>query len=137
MPRQYTQTEIHSYGVSGAVSDKPLRKVRTMNKGIKRYIFHDYGYGSADMEEDDCGDYVKFDDYSLLQAKNARLKELLDESFKLQVHYAELLNMHDGGERIVFENIEQFEERLKTVKANYHKAAQPQKGQDDGKVCKM
>ena len=54
-----------------------------------------------------------------------RLKQLLDESFRLQVHYAELLNMHDGGERIVFENVEQFEERLKAL------AAQPQKGQDN------
>lgn len=52
-----------------------------------------------------------------------RLKELLDESFKLQTHSAKLLNMHDGGERIVFDSIEQFEERLKFVKENYRKAA--------------
>ena len=60
-----------------------------------------------------------------------RLKELLEESFKLQVHYAELLNMHDGGERIVFDSIEQFEERLKMLAENYRKAAQPQKGESD------
>ena len=61
-----------------------------------------------------------------LEAENKRLKEVLNESFKLQVHYAELLNMHDGGERIVFNSIEEFEIRVEQALA-----APPQKGQDN------
>ena len=69
-----------------------------MSDGIKRYIFHDYRYGSADMEEDDCGDYVKFDDYSLLQAKNAQLKEeISDLSLVIELS-------SDGAEKIQAEN---------------------------------
>jgi len=55
-----------------------------MSDGIKRYIFHDYGYGSADMEEDDYGDYVEFDDYNNLQAEIQRLKrKISDMHFEL------------------------------------------------------
>jgi len=36
----------------------------------------------------------------------------LDESVKLQSHYAMLLNMHDGGERIGFEDGQAWVDRL-------------------------
>ena len=39
-----------------------------------------------------------------LRAENARLREALDESVKLQSHYALLLNTWDGGERISFKS---------------------------------
>lgn len=39
----------------------------------------------------------------------------LSESLKLQSHYAKLLNMHDGGERIGFKTIEEWINRLKKV----------------------
>lgn len=43
------------------------------------------------------------------------LRHALVESLKLQSHYAELLNMHDGGERIQFPTIEAWLERLRSV----------------------
>ncbi|HEV2464254.1 MAG TPA: hypothetical protein VGT04_10635 [Acidobacteriaceae bacterium] len=36
----------------------------------------------------------------------------LEESVKLQSHYAELLNMHDGGERKGFANAQAWMDRL-------------------------
>jgi hypothetical protein len=43
------------------------------------------------------------------------LRIALEESVKLQSHYADLLNMHDGGERIVFKSAEEWIERLREV----------------------
>jgi hypothetical protein len=43
----------------------------------------------------------------------------LNESLKLQAHYAELLNMHDGGQRKIFNTIQDWTDRLvetKTIK---------------------
>jgi hypothetical protein len=37
----------------------------------------------------------------------------LEESVKLQSHYATLLNMHDGGERITFTDAEAWLTRLR------------------------
>lgn len=36
----------------------------------------------------------------------------LIESVKLQAHYAELLNMHDGGQRMIFKTVPQWIDRL-------------------------
>jgi len=44
------------------------------------------------------------------------LKEALVESVKLQSHYAQLLNMYDGGQRIVFKNAREWLERLSEMK---------------------
>jgi len=44
-----------------------------------------------------------------------RQAEALDESVKLQSHYAALLNMHDGGKRMVFANSEEWMNRLKSI----------------------
>lgn len=40
------------------------------------------------------------------------LMKALDEAVKLQAHYAALLNMHDGGERIPFASAEAFLVRM-------------------------
>jgi len=45
-------------------------------------------------------------------------KELLialKESLKLQAHYAKLLNEYDNGERVVFENVENWINRLRDL----------------------
>jgi hypothetical protein len=39
----------------------------------------------------------------------------LTESLKLQRHYAGLLNMHDGGQRIMFNSVDEWIERLKDM----------------------
>ena len=48
----------------------------------------------------------------VLSKQIVELHEALDTSIKFQSHYAELLNMHDGGERIIFKNSEQWIKRL-------------------------
>jgi len=40
----------------------------------------------------------------------------LKESIKHQAHYAQLLNQWDGGERIVFKDVQQWLDRLKNIK---------------------
>lgn len=44
-----------------------------------------------------------------------RLSDALAQSIQLQAHYAELLNMHDGGHRIIFPTVEAWLERLQHV----------------------
>lgn len=44
------------------------------------------------------------------------LCEALAESVKLQSHYAELLNMHDGGQRITFRSEREWMARLRQVR---------------------
>jgi len=41
------------------------------------------------------------------------LRIALEESVKLQSHYAELLNLHDGGKRVGFKNADAWIERLR------------------------
>jgi hypothetical protein len=40
------------------------------------------------------------------------MRRALEESVKLQSHYAELLNAYDGGERLTFASAEEWIERL-------------------------
>jgi hypothetical protein len=50
------------------------------------------------------------------------LRIALDESIILQAHYAQLLNMHDGGQRKIFHTAKDWFERLKetgTIKDYY------------------
>lgn len=37
----------------------------------------------------------------------------LEESLKLQAHYANILNQYDGGERLIFHSVNQWMQRLK------------------------
>lgn len=39
----------------------------------------------------------------------------LEESVKLQAHYAELLNMHDGGQRMIFKDTKEWLLRLRKL----------------------
>lgn len=57
----------------------------------------------------------------------AELSVALEESVKLQSHYAKLLNMHDGGKRIGFDNAKAWVDRLRetgtlSAKQNYTRA---------------
>lgn len=45
----------------------------------------------------------------------SKLKHALEESVKLQAHYAKLLNMHDGGKRMIFESPEEWIARLEDL----------------------
>ena len=46
------------------------------------------------------------------RARVAKLEAALKQSVELQSHYAELLNMHDGGQRLTFANVEAWLDRL-------------------------
>ncbi len=46
-------------------------------------------------------------------ALRGELETALAASLKLQSHYAGILNMYDGGNRILFENVNQWLERLR------------------------
>jgi hypothetical protein len=43
------------------------------------------------------------------------LRDALEKSVSLQSHYADLLNMHDGGKRIVFKNADEWLERIRKL----------------------
>lgn len=45
------------------------------------------------------------------------IRKALEESVKLQSHYASLLNMHDGGQRMTF-TVETWLNRLDATKTN-------------------
>ncbi len=49
----------------------------------------------------------------LIARVRAETAHALAESVKLQAHYAELLNMHDGGQRLIFPTVDAWLERLK------------------------
>ena len=44
------------------------------------------------------------------------VERALRESLKLQSHYAELLNMHDGGQRMTFSTNEEWLNRLESLR---------------------
>jgi len=48
---------------------------------------------------------------------NAKLLAALDESIKLQSHYAKLLNMYDDGKRMIFQSSDEWLVRLDHLKA--------------------
>jgi hypothetical protein len=48
------------------------------------------------------------------------LYDALEESLKLQSHYATLLNQHDGGERMVFADVNAWIKRLRDCKKCDH-----------------
>ena len=56
------------------------------------------------------------DERLALRARVAKLEEALQQSVELQSHYAELLNMHDGGHRLTFANAEAWLDRLAVLK---------------------
>lgn len=50
-------------------------------------------------------------------AERDALRAALDESVKLQSHYADLLNMYDDGQRIIFKSSKEWLERFATLES--------------------
>ena len=50
------------------------------------------------------------------EAETVKIRHALTESVKLQAHYGELLNMHDGGQRMIFQTVEAWLARLASMK---------------------
>lgn len=55
------------------------------------------------------------DTVTALRGAVSDLRSALEESLRLQAHYAKLLNMYDGGSRMVFGSVEEWLERLKEM----------------------
>jgi len=64
-------------------------------------------------EHDDCPRDLQIESAETIARAFPDLVTALEESLKLQSHYAELLNMHDGGERIGFSSADAWIERLR------------------------
>lgn len=59
---------------------------------------------------------MKFKQRAVQRAQETvELREALEESLKLQCHYAKLLNQYDGGERLTFENADAWMARLREI----------------------
>lgn len=73
------------------------------------------GSSIEEMEPADDGVWVRWEDVEVALASHADLVAALKESIKLQSHYANLLNMQDGGNRLTFEHPAEWINRLATL----------------------
>jgi len=90
--------------------------IRDQARGcMERSEIDEFCVGEMDF---DSGEYT-FQDLTVQaqwvawQAASKMFRHALNESCKLQSHYAELLNMHDGGQRIGFANGQAWMDRLR------------------------
>lgn len=58
---------------------------------------------------------MKVDTGNIVGVSRRELLAALQESLGLQAHYAELLNIHDGGRRLVFRSVSEWIHRLREV----------------------
>lgn len=49
------------------------------------------------------------------EQQNRQLRKALEESIKLQSHYASLLNQYDGGARLTFRSAQEWMNRLQKL----------------------
>ena len=68
------------------------------------------------IEQCRCYKFEVIEEIEQLMENREKLEEALEESVKLQSHYAGLLNMYDGGKRTQFQNIDEWIMRLEEVK---------------------
>ena len=67
-------------------------------------------------QSEDCPHDLRAVSAELIVKAFPDLAKALEESVRLQTHYAELLNMHDGGERVGFETADEWINRLRECK---------------------
>jgi len=90
---------------TGGVKESSLLK--SASHALRSY---QYGNASPDLAKMIAD---KIDEQLSARPAYEDLRIALDESVKLQAHYAKLLNMHDGGERMVFPTADLWLARLK------------------------
>lgn len=66
---------------------------------------------------------IVYQDLDPILNENIELRKALEESVKLQSHYAQLLNMHDGGSRMEFKTAYDWMICLKEVEAKQRREA--------------
>jgi len=64
-------------------------------------------------QADECHWALRIESAEAIARAFPEIVTALEESVKLQSHYAELLNMHDGGERIGFASADAWIDRLR------------------------
>lgn len=52
-----------------------------------------------------------------LEREATELRVALRESLKLQAHYGRLLNQHDGGERLIFDSMDEWLNRIREIRS--------------------
>lgn len=87
----------------------PPEYEETWTRGLKQFEV---------MRKELCRTQSVLGENELLKARLERYEKALDESVKLQSHYATLLNQYDGGKRIVFISAESFLNRLEALEGN-------------------
>lgn len=129
-PAQFKQDKISE---ETAAKQLAAEKATQSPRAIKPYFGdHNERCGCRNAYSND-GETAYFDpslcNYPTLKAEVERLRnhvhgdhllllairDALDESVKLQSHYAKLLNEYDGGKRMVFTSVDEWIERLKEV----------------------
>lgn len=65
---------------------------------------------------DNAGVNYKRIEYCAMHESAPELRYALEEALRLQAHYAKLLNMHDDGERIAFEDADEWLYRLRFLR---------------------
>ena len=88
-----------------------------------REVLRDYDLASRSIEPDNDAVICPQCAHQF-RAIPVNIQEALTESVKLQSHYASLLNMHDGGQRIQFANAEAWLARLARL-AEMHARREP------------
>ena len=99
-----------------AVREIVERKYREYDQRIKDIC--DSGSGVQGQLEEGrfCANEINRSISYLLPAPGDYVKKIyLDESIRLQSHYADLLNMQDGGQRIIFKNSDEWIKRLDSL----------------------
>jgi hypothetical protein len=89
------------------------------------YCGHRYGPKTVDLAG--YADALKLHVAKCAQHPMHELRAALEESVKLQSHYAVLLNGYDGGERMQFANADAWLARLRDLKAQKKSAARKTK----------
>lgn len=101
------------------ISDATKNKISAL---VRRYadarvqgeLAYDKDAGRATLRRHDEHAKKALDDLDVVLAGLCDVSSL-DESLKLQSHYAKLLNMHDGGERMTFASSREWFARLGEV----------------------
>ena len=86
---------------------KSVRKESMLLENLK-------AHHSASQSED-CPPHLKLDAAEEIAKAFPEIVMALEESVKLQSHYADQLNMHDGGNRIGFKCADEWIVRLREV----------------------
>jgi hypothetical protein len=114
----------------GGADSSPIERLRPIygETGSTAYAVYEMAHGEegADVEPwEELDDREKRIWDRIGKVLPASLLEPLEQSVKLQSHYATLLNMHDGGTRMVFAHCGEWLARLRQLERTEDTASPP------------